>query len=72
MLDYLSISVSFTADRLNSGSIVSKKNVLNYLQLDFVKQAGAAVKFQLQQEIKQTETDRNEVAQKIKQLENSL
>lgn len=45
---------------------------LNYLQLDFAKQAGGAVKFQLQQEIKQVETERNEVAQRIGQLENSL
>jgi hypothetical protein len=44
---------------------------LNYLQLDFAKQAGGAVKFQLQQEIKQVETQRNEVAQRIGQLENS-
>ena len=45
---------------------------LNYLQLDFAKQAGGAVKFQLQQEIKQVETEKNEVARRIGQLENSL
>jgi hypothetical protein len=45
---------------------------LNYLQLDFAKQAGGAVKFQLQQEIKQVETEKNEVAQRIGQLENRL